>query len=310
MLNQVLFALLAFFWGGSFIAIKNLIIEVPSFSAAFYRVGFSVVFLAIIYLKSIKIPKGFSKQELLLTSITGLCSVGIPFSLLFWGERFITPSIAGVINGTVPFWTLIVGILFFNELKNLTYKKLIGLALGFIGIIFIFGPKLTLKGDSNELWGLLAVVGMAFSYAIGINLNKRILSANKYFTKSLNIIVQQIASAIYLLLVVLVTDGVPNLELLLRPVNGLSVIYLSLFSTCLAFIIFYRLIEQLGAIKASTVTFFVPAVALLLDYLIYNAQLSILEGIGAIIILLSMVLLKEGKTNQPEVNVKISPAKV
>lgn len=300
MLNNLMFGTLALFWGGSFIAIKNLIHDVPSFTGAFYRVFFSLLFLLIIYATRLTWPKNVNYKELVMTAMTGLFSVGIPFSLLFWGEMFVSPSIAGVINGTVPFWTLIVGILFFSGMKDITFKKVFGLILGFAGLICIFGPKLNFSGEMSEIYGLFAIIGMAVSYSIGINLNKNLLVENKQFTGKLNLVVQQFSAMIYLALVVLVTDGVPDLKLLLVPANGLAVLYLSLFSTCIAFIIFYKLIEEVGPIKASTVTFFVPPIALLLDNLVYGTKLSILECLGALIILCSMILLKQVKPPKEE----------
>ena len=308
MFNYLLFALLSFFWGGSFIAIKYLITEVPSFTGAFYRVFFSVIFLILLSLLGFAKKIDFSKiknkglkKELLFTIVTGLFSVGIPFSLLFWGEKFIIPSLAGVINGTVPFWTLIISILLFNGYKDLTLKKVIGLALGFAGIVFIFGPKISFSGNVMELWGLVAVTGMAMSYSMGINLNKKVLAENQIFTGTLNIVTQQVASFIYLFMVLIFTDGLPEWSLLLKPANGLSVLYLSLFSTAIAFIIFYRLITIMGPVKASTVTFFVPPVALLLDNLVYGSTLSYTEGLGALVILTSMYFLKENNGQKPVV---------
>jgi len=295
MINYLLFAVLSLFWGGSFVAIKYLIEDVPSFTAAFYRVFFSIIFLFLIYFKGLKLKAGWWSKELSYSVITGLCSIGIPFSLLFWGEKFVSPSMAGVLNGTVPFWTLVVSILFFGELKNVTLKKVCGLLTGLVGICFIFGPKLKMTGNENEVFGLVAILLMAFSYSIGINLNKRLLSKNKVITKSLNLVIQQIASAIFLGVILLFVEGVPDLSLLGDPQNYLSVGYLSLFSTCLAFIIFYHLIDVFGAVKASTVTFFVPPIALGLDAIIYGRELTLYEGIGATVIIASMFLLRNTK---------------
>lgn len=295
MLNYFLFILISFFWGGSFVAIKYLIEDVPSFTSAFYRVFFSIIFLFIIYLGKLKLPKGWWGKELIYVCITGLCSLGIPFALLFWGERYVSPSMAGVLNGTVPFWTLIVSLLLFDGTRNIDNKKVIGLILGFIGITLIFGPKVKMSGDENEILGLIAILSMAFSYSIGINLNKRILSSNKIIVKHTNTIIQQIVSALFLLMTMLTFDGVPDLSLIIIPKNLFSIIYLSLFSTCIAFIIFYHLIHEFGAVKASTVTFFVPPIALGLDAIIYGQRLSFFEMTGAAIIILSMFFLKDNK---------------
>ena len=111
-------------------------------------------------------------------------------------------------------------------------------------------------------------------------------------TSEQNLIIQHLISALYLgILVVFVDKGI-DFSLLLKPVNGLSVLYLSLFSTCIAFIIFFKLIQEIGPIKASSVTFFVPAIAVILDIVVNDGYLTRSEGIGAAIIFISMRLLR------------------
>jgi len=240
MLNKVLFFALALFWGGSFVAIKYLINDVPSFTAAFYRVFFAVIFLSLIYFRSIKIPKGFFGKELLYSLLAGMFSIGIPFGLLFWGERYISASLAGVLNGTVPFWTLLIGIIFLNQINRVSKEKVLGLVTGFIGISFIFGPRIKFDGNILELQGLIAVLLMAISYGIGINLNRAILTKNRIISGPISLISQHIVSALYLGCVALYMDGAPDLTLLLKPDVAISLFYLSFFSTTLAFIIFFK----------------------------------------------------------------------
>ena len=295
MLNKALFFALALFWGGSFVAIKYLINDVPSFTAAFYRVFFAVIFLSLIYSRSIKIPKGFFGKELLYSLLAGMFSIGIPFGLLFWGERYISASLAGVLNGTVPFWTLLIGIIFLNKINRVSKEKVLGLVTGFIGISLIFGPRIKFDGNILELQGLFAVLLMAISYGIGINLNRAILTKNKIISGPISLISQHIVSALYLGCVALYMDGVPDLTLLLKPDVAISLFYLSFFSTTLAFIIFFKLIKEVGSVEASSVTFFVPAIALIIDILIFGHSLSILEGLGTVIIFVSMFLLREKK---------------
>lgn len=296
MINIILFTTLAIFWGGSFVAIKEVLTALPSFTGAFYRILFSFIFLIIIYSRKIKFPQGFWGKELIQISICGLFSIAIPFSLLFLGEMHISPSMAGVLNGTVPFWTLIIGIIFFNTGSKTTKSQIMGLVVGFIGIIFIFAPKLAFRGDTNEIWGLFLVTVMAGSYSIGINLNKKIMGQTTIIPRHLNLIVQQFVSVIFLAVIVFAVDGTPDISLLnSHSVLG-SILYLAFFSTCIAYIIFYKLIHEIGAVKASTVTFFVPPIALALDAVIYGRELTSFELIGAGIILLSMVLLRAKKS--------------
>lgn len=295
MLNKFLFLALATFWGGSFVAIKYVIHEIPSFTAAFYRVFFATIFLSIIYSPSLKLPKGFFGKELLFSLVAGLCSIGIPFGFLFWGEQHVSAGLTGVLNGTVPFWTLIVAITFFSQINNITKKKLWGLFAGFSGITLIFGPRVQISGDIQELTGLVSIILMAVFYAIGINLNRTILTKNKIISTPLSLISQHSIASIFLGILAFSFDGYPDFTLLLNPKAALGLFYLSFISTTLAFIIFFKLIKEMGPIEASTVNFFIPAVALSIDTIAFGHSLTLLEGVGAVIIFISMYLLKERK---------------
>ncbi len=136
---------------------------------------------------------------------------------------------------------------------------------------------------------------MSLFYGIGININRSTLINNKIITGPLNLIIQHSISALYLGIVALLIDGPPDLTLLLKPQNAISLFYLSFISTCLAFIIFFKLIKEMGSVEASTVTFFVPAIALLLDMIITGSTLSFWEGLGTGVIFLSMYFLREKK---------------
>ncbi|MCB9059920.1 MAG: DMT family transporter [Halobacteriovoraceae bacterium] len=298
MINYILFVLISIFWGGSFIAINELIGTVPPITSAFYRVLFSILFIILIYGKEIRFSCSKFKIELARSSMAGLFSIGFPFCLLFWGEQFIGPSIAGIMNGTVPFWTLIISMFFFEGKQNITIVKILGLLFGLIGMLFIFYPKINIAGNLNELKGLIALTGMAFFYAFGINYNRRVLCKNKKIIKGLNTFSQQLSSLIFIGIILLFTEGFPNLKLLTQQKVILSILYLSFFSTTLAFIIFYRLIRVFGSLKTSSVTFFIPVVAMILDYLINARILNTYEITGAIIILLSMFLINSNFSTQ------------
>lgn len=293
MLHALLFSLLALFWGGSFVAIKNLIHDVPSTTGAFYRVFFSVLFLVLIYNRKIRITKIKNLKEIFASGITGLCLIGIPFSLLFWGEKFISPSIAGVLNGTVPIWATLISIMLFNGKQDITKLKMLGIMTGFGGLCIIFLPKIKLNGDMNEIYGLIAVLGMAIFYGLGTNFSKHLVAKNKEIIGQTNVFIQQVFALIYLTVLMLINDGLPDFTLLSNPSIGASVLYLSLLSTTVAFIIFHHLIAHYGPVKTSTVTFFIPPVSLLIDNVFYGTKLSSYEIIGALIILSSMYLMRD-----------------
>lgn len=297
MIDKVLFFLLALFWGGSFLAIKNIVEKVPPFTSAFYRLFASTLFLVIIYRKDLMkfLKINVPIKEIFRCAVTGLCSIAIPFAFLFWGEKYISPSLAAIINGTVPLWTIGLSVLFFEGRNELSFSKLLGLMLGTLGLIIIFLPKLSFQNRSLEVFGILSVIAMAIFYGLGVNLNKILISKNKNILFKQSLIIQQTVSTIFLFLLMIIVEGLPDLNLILVPKILLSVGYLAFFSTALGFIIFYKLINSIGPVKASTVTFFSPAVAVLLDNIFNSRQLQPNEYSGATIVFVSLYFLQKNK---------------
>jgi drug/metabolite transporter (DMT)-like permease len=152
---------------------------------------------------------------------------------------------------------------------------------------------LNLKGEINEIYGMISVLGMAISYGIGINLNNKVISIFHKINSQTNLIIQQGFSALFILILSLFFNGIPDLSLLDSPKVITSILYLSFFSTALAYILFYKLIMNIGTVRASTVTFFVPIIALGLDALITGFIPGQLQIMGAFIILLSLYFLKK-----------------
>lgn len=297
MINTLLFVLLALFWGGSFLFIKIAIEHISSFHAAFYRVFFAMIFLILLNIRSIKIPSGLNTKDGVLLISASLFSIGIPFSLLFWGEQYVSSGMAGVINGTVPIWTLLFGMFVFKNQDKVNIFKALGVFLGVIGIVLIFYPKISFNGDVKEIYGLISILFMAICYGLGIHFNNKIIplfnDTKKGLTKETNLIIQQFFSALYLFVLSFSLEGIPSISNLLRFEVWTSLIYLSLFSTAIAFMIFYKLIMAIGPVKSSAVTFFVPLVALSLDIIINGIIPIGTQFLGAGIIMISLYFVRK-----------------
>ena len=105
-----LFILLFLIWGCSFVAIKFALMGFPPFLAAALRMLVSIGGLSLFYLllgKKFRVPR----EMIVRVWVAGLFMIGFPFALLFWGEQYISAGLAGIINGTVPVWIFIFGLL-------------------------------------------------------------------------------------------------------------------------------------------------------------------------------------------------------
>jgi len=297
MINTVYFILLAAFWGCSFIAIKIVITHFPPMLGATLRVVISMLILTLIY-KVFKKPFSIPKRHRLKIWFTGLFMQGIPFALLFWGQQAITPGLAGILDGTVPIWIFVLGLFFLKGDEVFSKQKLTGLVLGYIGIIIIFFPKLTMDESSSYL-GVIAVTLMSISYAIGTVFNRRLLFRKHGINRYASLYHQHISSLVLIIIIMFLVEGGPHIQWTSESWQGLLALgYLALFSTALAWLMYFRLVEHWGAIRASSVTYTLPATALLADYFYFQQLPTLSEVLGGICILSGIILL-QWKVKQP-----------
>ncbi len=291
-MNYLFFLLVASFWGGSFVAIKIVISVFPPLIGAALRLTVALLSLGIIFLVMRK-PLILPKDNIWKSWLTGAFAQAIPFSLLFWGERHVSAGMAGIGNGTVPIWTLLIGNLFLGDQEAYTARKLCGLALGAVGILIIFIPIVNIAGTRDELLGTIAVFGMAASYGVAAVLNRLLMVGSKPIDFHANLFQQHCASlSLIVLECFLVGERLSPRLLFSSSTLTLSIVYLGLCSTAIAWILFYHLIKEWGAFRAASVTYLVPAMAIILDFAVFRNLPSLAQAIGALIILSGVILIQ------------------
>lgn len=297
-LDLVLFALLAAFWGGSFVAIKFAVLVFPPAFSAMLRVGLALAVLAAYF--------GYEGRSLHVSAavrrrmwLAGLFAQGLPFALLFWGEKKISPGLAGIINGTVPLWAFLMGLLAGTG-ETFTLKKTFGLLLGFAGIAIICSPMLSFGGSHDEILGTAAVFLMAIAYGVGTLLTKSLLSGSAKVDFRANIVHQLCASTVFLLAVSGATESWPSWSVVAHsPAALVSIFYLGVFSTALAFLIYFHLIREWGAVRAAAVTYVAPIIAVFWDYVFFRNVPNGAEIIGVLAVLSGVVLLHSSAATAP-----------
>ncbi|MDE2511489.1 MAG: DMT family transporter [Elusimicrobia bacterium] len=289
-MDILLFCLLAAFWGGSFVAIKFAVLVFPPAFSAMLRVGLAVAVLGALFRyekRNLRVP--FATRHRMW--LAGLFAQGLPFALLFWGEKKISPGLAGIINGTVPIWAFVLGLLGGSG-ETFTARKTAGLLLGFGGIAVICSPMLTFAGTRAELAGTAAVFLMAISYGVGTLLTRSLLSGGAKADFRANIFHQHCASLAFLFAVSALAEPWPSWgAVLAAPAAAVSIIYLGVFSTAIAFMIYFHLIREWGAVRASAVTYVAPIVAVFWDYVFFRNVPDRFEIVGVLAVLSGVVLL-------------------
>lgn len=290
-LDLALFGLLAALWGGSFVAIKFVVAAVPPLFGAMLRVAVALAVLGGLFAwqrRDLRVPPRLRARMWL----AGLFAQGLPFLLLFWGERRISAGLAGIINGTVPLFTFCIGLARGSD--SFTPRKIAGLLLGFGGIALVCSPVLSFSGAPGEAAGVAAVFGMAVCYAIGSVMTRSILSGSAKADFRANAFHQNCASVAFLLAASALVERWPSAGALASaPAAVVGVLYLGVLSTAVAFLIYFHLIREWGAVRASAVTYVAPVVALFWDYVFFRNVPAPIEAAGVAAILSGVMLLHQ-----------------
>lgn len=288
-IHFILFGLLALMWSASFINIKVVIDVLPPVYCAMMRVLVSLVCLGILF--------SFMRKKFLLYSegvwriwLTGLFTQALPFALLFSGERFVAPALASILNSTVSLWALLIGACVFRDTTNWTPMKIAGLLLGFAGITIIFAPSI--HQGNNDAIGIIAIMGMAIAYAIGGLINQHIIFAKMKVNFETNLFQQHVSSVLVLLVATLLLEPWPALQIVFNLKVMLAFLYLGLVATALAWIIYFYLIREWGAVRTASVMYIVPVLAITWDLVFLHLVPTTAELIGAAAILMGVVLIQ------------------
>jgi drug/metabolite transporter (DMT)-like permease len=218
-----------------------------------------------------------------------------PYFLFAWAEQHIASSLAGVLNATTPLFTL--GFAASTRTERLTLPRLLGLVLGFTGVIVLSAPWHN-AGLGSSLLGVGASLLASACYAASYVYARRFLTGRQLPPLVLAT-AQMIAGAVLLGALAPVVATAP---MTLTPSVLTSVIVLGVLGPGIAYVLNYRLIEDEGATAASTVTYLLPIVAVVLGIAILSEPATWNLIVGTLIILAGVALF-EGrltKLHQPD----------
>ncbi|PIY11232.1 MAG: EamA family transporter [Flexibacter sp. CG_4_10_14_3_um_filter_32_15] len=267
-LSWFLLILLALIWGSSFILMKRGLLIFSPLEIGALRISAAFVALlpfAVVHAR--KIPK--SKWKYLLVS--GLLGNAIPAVLFPLAQTRLLSSVTGVLNGLTPLFTVLVGALFFSQ--KLKYKQLVGLGIAFIGAgLLSIAKKGGGFGDINIY--IVFVILASFFYGISLNVIKSNLAEVASFPiASCAFLTVGIPSLLFLFFgtpflshfqeaqeITIQTTIIPPIALVWK--SFFYIVILGVIGTAIALIIFNKVIQLNDAVFASTVTYFIPIVAI------------------------------------------------
>lgn len=257
--------LLSVLWGGSFFCVAIAVAELPPLTVAFARVGLAAaVMVAVVYISGDRLPIRLSDWTLL--AGMGLLNNAIPFTAISWGQVHIDSGLASILNATTPFFTVLLAHVLTRD-ERVTPAKLFGVLIGLAGVVALIGPAaLDGLGVDGLAQGAVLVGAMSYAFA-GIH-GKRL----KHLSSSVAAAGMLIASTIILFPLTLVFD--PPLAALPSARAFAAIVFMAVFSTGLAYILYFRILRAAGATNVLLVTFLVPVSALTLGILILDETLT------------------------------------
>jgi drug/metabolite transporter (DMT)-like permease len=275
----VRFLTLALLWGGSFTLIKVSLEGLSPAQLVLARLVLGALVLAIVAVaRQVALPS----EPVVWGHLAGAALFGqvLPFLLLSYGERTAGAGVAGVLIGATPLLTLTIAYAALSS-ERATTRKVIGLLVGFAGIVVVLAPW---REAAGSLGGEIACFGAAVSYAISFVYVRRLLSPRGLAPLSL-------ATGQLLAAVVLQALVSPLLEWGPVHLDGrvvVSIVLLGVLCTGLAYVLYFRLIGDIGATSASAVNYVVPVAAVVVGVVFLGEPVTWNLLAGCLIVLFAI----------------------
>lgn len=274
---------LGLIWGCSFLAIRLALDEVPFVTVVAHRVFWAAVILwAYVALRRLPIPRDWRIWRALFGM--GLLNNVIPFSLMAWGQLHIPTGLTSVFNaGTAIFGVVVAALLLADE--RMTPRKLLGSAMGFLGVATAIGLDSLRHFDITSL-AQLAVIGGTISYAFAGVWARTMLAG---LTPQVAAAGMLTGSSLVMVPAALLIDGTPSLTL--TPTTVTAIAYYVIFGTAGAYLLYYRILSAAGSANTMIVTLLIPPVSIVLGAHVLDETLSPNVYAGLALLALGLVIL-------------------
>ena len=280
-----IYLVVGFIWGCSFIFIKSGLEFLSPVGVAFFRCALGALTLySYATYKKIELPK--DRKSLLHIWVVSLLLNVFPGIFFALAETEVTSILAGIINAVTPLMTLIA-ILLVNRSEQPKSSQIIGLLIGFAGVLVVLGAWNGL-GD-NPWWAvailLLAVTCYGFSFPYT---RKFVIPLG---IKSEAIVAQQLILASFTLLPIYLIDGISFNTIEIGPVA--SMLALGIFGSGFAYLWNFKVMQIAGSAIASSVTYLTPVVAVIVGILFLGEHITWNEPVGALVVLIGAAIAQE-----------------
>ncbi len=287
MKNIILWILLALIWSSSFAAIKIGVESISPMALVAGRMAIATILLLIILkIKSLSLPKDIKTWVMFF--IIGMAGNVIPFYLINYGEINVGSGLAALLMSITPIATVFLApLILLDEKYNI--RSIFGIIFGVIGLIILVGIDVIL-GIGENILSQIAIIVAALFYAFTTIFVKRFVTDKPIIMASGSMLV----GTITIIIISLAVDQ-PATYIMPSNVSLAAMIYLGVFPTALATLIYFYLLPKIGASRMSQINFLIPVLGAFIGVFFMQEVLQIGALYALIIILLAIYLVTSGQ---------------
>ena len=279
------YTILGIVWGCSFIFIKAGLEFLSPVGVAFVRCALGAVTLySYARYKGISLPR--DRMALVHIWVVSLLLNVIPGIFYALAETAVTSILAAIMNAVTPLMT-VLAILLINREEKPEFHQLLGLLLGFLGVLIVLGAWAGL-GD-NPLWAILILLFAVACYGVTFPYTRRFVMPLKIQSEA--IVATQLICAASTLLPIYLISGISVTTLPVTPV--ISMIALGVFGSGFAYLWNFKIMQLAGSAIASSVTYLTPLVAVIVGVIFLSEKVTWNEPVGALVVLLGAAIAQE-----------------
>jgi drug/metabolite transporter (DMT)-like permease len=280
-LEIALYGLLCFVWGSTWLVIKVGYGGLGPFNVAGLRFLLAGALLsAVVPTLGVSWPKDTTQWKVVV--FVGLTLFATDYGLIYWGEQYLESGLTAILFATLPLLTIGCAHVYLDA-EPITWRKLMGTLLAFLGVVALFGDRLRL--DPSKAVPMLAIIGSAFFAAVASVASKR--HGAGLHAAALNAPAMLVGGVALALASLITGDGFR----LPRDLQTWSAIaYLAVAGSVLAFLVYFSLLRTWSVTSLSFISVFTPAIALVLGFVFLDERPTAWTALGAALILAGVTL--------------------
>ena len=281
-LDYTLLSILALIWASAFFNIKIATYSYGPISIAFFRIFFGAIPLIFLcFYKRIKI-EAFSKDWIWFASI-GVINLVIPFFMIAYGVQKVQSNLAAILMASTPLSATVLAH-FFTKYEKINFTKIVGVLIGFFGIIILFSENILINNE-NFFYALMILIGSTFYVIGGLMTLKISKKRNENVTASI-----LIWGAIIVFPVAMLVEQPWNLSP--RLDSTISLIYLGVFPTGIAWLLRFSILKKNGLVFQAQVAYLIPIFGVILGYIFLKELITLKVFIALIAVVVGFYLVR------------------